>query len=267
MLSPAPFFISQSWNLYRRNFTGLRPYMLLLFIPALIMSLSGAIGVVLSALLPFSEAAVTVVLALLSLASWIFSMLTSLALMIAQKHMVEAGTVTPWKDAYHQAWPFLLPVIWVSILVGLIVLAGLLLLLVPAVIFSFWYVFSVYETLFSGQRGYAALKASKALVSGRWAAIAWRVIAPGAVFALVMGLVTFLVTLPFGIMSPASYGLGIDLATGPSLSTVGLEIGHSLLSSLVTAVLSPLASLPLLLLYLEAKKTPVEMVPTPVIPS
>ncbi len=261
MLTPVPQLLGQSWKTYRQHFMALKPYILLLFLPTVVLSLSGVLGITLSALLPVSDTLVTIVIVLLSLAAWIFSIIMSLAVALALKQALETGTVPAWREALHKVAPYLASIIWVWILVGLIVLGGVILLIIPALIFTVWYVFSSYAVLFEGLRGWAALKASKNLVSGRWFAIAWRVFAPGIVFGFLIGVGSLLVSLPFLVLEPTT----VLAETGPSLTVVGLETLRSLLSALVTAVLSPLATLPVLLLYLEVKKTPVEVLPSALI--
>lgn len=251
MLISLPQLIIQSWHLYRRHFSALRPYMLLIFIPTFILSLAGMGGIVLTALLPASEGIVGIIIILLIIAGSLFSVLANTSVLLAFKQSVDQGTIPAWKETLSKVWPCLLPIIWVSLLVTLIFLGGLILFIIPALIFSIWYAFSTYQVLFEGARGWAALQASKKMVKGRWFAIAWRLVAPGVIFGLLIAVTSFLVNIPFSTLGPALSD------TGFNLNMFGLAVVRGLLSALISAILSPLATLPPLLLYLEAKKTPI----------
>lgn len=76
----------------------------------------------------------------------------------------------------------LLSFIWVSILVALMIGLGFILFVVPALIFGIWYAFASNHLIVDGVRGSAALKKSKALVTGRWWSVLFRVVVPWLVF-------------------------------------------------------------------------------------
>lgn len=103
----------------------------------------------------------------------------------------------------------------VSFVVGLIVLFGLILLIIPAIIFGIWYSFSVWLVLDRGIRIGEALKQSKAMVRGRF----WKIFGRSIVF----GLFTLLI----------------------SVLTSVIPYAGSLIASFVT----PLFMLPFFLLY------------------
>jgi hypothetical protein len=256
MLITAPQLIRQSFSIYRRDWKALTPYMTLLFVPTLIMSLSGTVGIFLTSLLPVSDFLVNTIIILLSIAAWLFSFLVTLSVTTALKHFIETGSAPHWREVLKSVTPHLSSSIWVSILVGLLVLLGTILLFIPAIIFSGWYAFSVYMVLFEGKKGTEAMRASKELVAGRWLAVFWRIIAPGFVYGFLIGIVSLIVTLPF-----ASLGASTDGTTTVSLASFSLAALQTLLSGAVTAILTPLATLPLLLLYKDAKEHPLEAMP------
>ncbi len=76
----------------------------------------------------------------------------------------------------------LLPFIWVSILVALMVGLGFVLLVVPALIFAVWYAFASNHLIVDDVHGTAALAKSKALVVGRWWSVLFRIFVPWLVF-------------------------------------------------------------------------------------
>ncbi len=64
----------------------------------------------------------------------------------------------------------------IAFLTLIIVLAGLVLFIIPGIIFSFWYSFAVLVFLCEGLTGMEALRKSKSYVKGRLGAIFWRLI-------------------------------------------------------------------------------------------
>ncbi len=263
MLTSVPQLIIQSWKLYRQHFSALRGYMFWIFLPTFVLSLSGIAGLFTSAFLPVSEMIIALCIGLLSIAGSIFSILISLSLTRALKQAVETGTIPSVQSAVKATSPYLLSVIWASILLGVMFFAGIILLVIPAIIFSVWYIFTAYTVIFEEKRGWAALKASKDLVKGRWFSITWRIVAPAIVFSIAISLVSNLISWPLVALEPISNGNYISLAI------TSLEALSSLIYALVAAILAPLASLPPLLVYLEAKKTPVATMtpPAPVTPA
>ncbi len=71
------------------------------------------------------------------------------------------------KEAFTQARKFGPRVLWVSILTGLAVIGGLILLIIPGLIFAAWFSLAVFVAVEEDLKGMAALKRSKELVKGR----------------------------------------------------------------------------------------------------
>lgn len=76
----------------------------------------------------------------------------------------------------------------VVILYAIILTIGLILLLIPAIIFAVWYQFSMYINILekSNNKGVAALIASKNLVSGRWWPAFSRLVLPPLFMCLIL---------------------------------------------------------------------------------
>lgn len=60
----------------------------------------------------------------------------------------------------------ILPLMWTWILTGLVVLGGMVLCVVPGIIFSFWYALVTQVLVLEGLSGWEAMKRSKALMKG-----------------------------------------------------------------------------------------------------
>ncbi len=83
--------------------------------------------------------------------------------------------------------------LWISILVGIITIIGFILFIIPGIIFSIWFTFSVYVLVSEDLKGTKALSRSKELVKGYWFKVFWRLI--------VLTLIILLITLPIGLIS------------------------------------------------------------------
>ena len=77
---------------------------------------------------------------------------------------------------------------WVGIVMGLVVLLGLILLIIPGFIFMVWYSFAPFINILEekNNKGLVALKASKNLVLGRWWPTFWRLLIPELIVYLIM---------------------------------------------------------------------------------
>ncbi len=73
-------------------------------------------------------------------------------------------------EAYGKGWRMLGAYIWVSILMGVCVLVGFILLIIPGIVVGVWLSLSMYVLAVEGVRGTGALRKSKAYVQGHgWA--------------------------------------------------------------------------------------------------
>jgi len=80
------------------------------------------------------------------------------------------------KESLKVAWRKIASFFWIFILEGLAVLGGLILVIIPGIIFSIWFVFCAFVYIDEGTKGTGALKRSKQLVKGYWWPIFGRVL-------------------------------------------------------------------------------------------
>ncbi len=97
----------------------------------------------------------------------------------------EDGTV--W-SAYKKALSLFVPILGVGILMGAIVAGGLLLFIVPGIVFCVWFSLSYPLVVFEGKRGLDALMVSRELVKGRFWPVLWRWLVFWVVLLFVIGL-------------------------------------------------------------------------------
>ncbi len=221
----------------------------MLFLPTFILSALGTLTLYLSVYLPSSSLASNIVILIVFAASLVFAIWVTIALARTMNDCLMARP-TAWKEVFSSSSNLIWPAIYVSVLVTLIVLGGTLLLIIPGIIFAVWYSFAFYAVLFENAHGFDALKSSKSLVVGRWWAIVWRLAVAGIIFGFLNSVLSYilmslvkLVPLPMFLQSTSA----------------------NVLSSLASALTTPLSAAATLILYQSAKQNPV-MQPTPIQP-
>lgn len=248
MLKTATEVIVDSWDLYAKNWRKFLPFMIMLFLPTLILSALGTITLYLEMYLPSSSLASNIVIMLVFAASLVFALWSSIALAKTMYDSILAKT-TPWKETFSSSSNLIWPVIYASFLVSLIVLGGTLLFIIPGIIFAVWYSFAFYNVIFENVGGFNALRASKSLVVGRWWSIAWRLVAAGIVFGVLNSVLAYVLTVLMKL---------IPLPTFIQSASVNV------LSALASAVTAPLSAGATLILYKSAKENPAtQQIPTP----
>lgn len=243
-LITASDIISKSVSIYRENFALLFKYVLLLFAPvALFVPLS-----YLSEKVPEQNAAFTAVSILgfaAAIAFFFFELWFSAALIRVIAGISEGRMPGGMKEELSQAKRLLLPLIRASILSALAIIGGFILLIIPGIIFSVWYCFSSYAVLLDGERkAGAALSHSRALVTGRWWAVVWRLIAPAFVFAFITMLIQGVLGFVFVLGEAAPEGIQTVLGVILQLAIM-----------CVSFLLAPLSTAAITILYLELKKS------------
>ncbi len=241
MLKTGTELIVESWNLYAKNWRKFLPFIVMLFLPTLILSALGTFSLYLDMYLPSSAMASNVVLIILFAASLVFAVWVTVALARTMFDCLLAKP-TEWKQTFSNSSNLIWPVIITSFLVTLIVLGGTLLLIIPGIIFAVWYSFTSYVVIFEGAHGLSALRASKALVVGRWWPILWRLAITTLVFSF--------------LNSALSYFLSSLIRLLP-LPLFIQSASASVLVFIIGAIIAPLSAGAILILYQNAKQNPV----------
>jgi len=140
-----------------------------------------------------------------------------------------------YSKALKLGWEKISSGIWIAILNLVAILGGLILLVIPGIIFMIWFYFSQYILIFEDKKGKEALIASKKLVKGNW----WNV------FGKMMILILYIFAVMFCIMIPAGIILG--------------DNGSPFASTLVSIFLiSPFTSIYFYLFYKDLKRLKAE---------
>ncbi|MEK7131112.1 MAG: hypothetical protein AAB797_00045, partial [Patescibacteria group bacterium] len=163
MLKTATELIVESWDLYQKNWRKFLPFIIMFFLPTLILSALGTITLYLEMYLPASSWASNIIILVVFAASMVFAIWVTVAL---AKTMLDCLLVKPteWKETFTTSSNLIWPVILTSFLVALIVLGGTLLFIIPGIIFTVWYSFTSYVVIFEGVAGLNALRASKSFL-------------------------------------------------------------------------------------------------------
>jgi len=143
------------------------------------------------------------------------------------------GIKEAYRFGFSRAWPLFVT----ALLMGLAVLGGVILLIIPGIILAIWFTFFRQVTVLENI-GYAkALSRSKALVKGNW----WRTLGITLLVSLLVGILSNLVSLPAGIGFPLLFG-----------ETAGMILSYVVQMAL-SLLLLPLSYIPLTLFYYDLR--------------
>lgn len=106
----------------------------------------------------------------------IFAAVIGVLATIAMVQALANEQMNDWKKALTESKKFFWPYIWTGILVGIVVLIGFLLLIIPGIYLSILFSFYMYTLILDNKRGWDAAESSKHLVKGHWWAILGRMI-------------------------------------------------------------------------------------------
>jgi hypothetical protein len=249
MLIKAGDIISKSIALYRDNWKQFLLYTILTIVPFFVVGIiifGLMTGAAITGSYPLMIVAI-LVLIILGILAWAISFIISIALIriIATRYLGKEikQIKLELKEAKSLFWSALLA----SILGGLAIFGGTLLLIIPGIIFAVWFMFAVHSAVLDKTDVIESLKKSKGLASGRWWSVLWRLIAPGFIFYLTTLLVQMVLSLP--------------IQFGGDNLVVAIIMG--ILSISFNILIAPLYTIALTMLYIELKKTPLVPSATP----
>jgi hypothetical protein len=150
------------------------------------------------------------------------------------------GSTTSWRESLGYAVPRVGAILWVSILVGLSEVAGLVLCVIPGVYLWAALAVSIPALLIENARGTRALGRSRRLVSGRWLPTF------GALFVI------FLLTAVIGGLLGAIVGGGSALG-GSVTGTTSTRILGGTVSGIVNILVTPLSAAVATIIYFDLR--------------
>ena len=152
LLSVSDWF-KKSWSIYLANFKVLS---LLVLLPTLAMVLGQTLSGAGQSFLAF-----------------VVNVLSFVGIFWASLAMVEViraeGESKPDVDlAFRLAWKNLWPYLWVIVLSIFIIGGSFILLVIPGVIFTIWFLFTIFTFVIDGKKGIGAFESSRAYVHGHF---------------------------------------------------------------------------------------------------
>lgn len=234
-LIPAIEIAKQSWQIYKNNFTTflsvtiwLLPFVIITSLMESNQSISGLYFIV----------------TILSIAA---SLAVSIIVIEASNAFYNNQPVNI-KEAVNPAIRRMGSYLWIAILNALIVIAGLIILIIPGIIFAIWYSLAEQVFVLENVKGYSALKRSKELVTGYWWAILWRWLAPSILFGIIIALISAVIFLPIILFTDFNaYEAFLSTNQKPSLF-------ESLYSGILGIIVTPLFTTIGVIIYNNVKQ-------------
>lgn len=232
--------IRLSWSTYTSKIKNYLPLVGLIFVFSAVNSIASDL---LMGFLPVPFGRIASILVSLLMYLLNFA-ITVLIILMTSRFLDNKKADFKIKDVLAVFWPALA----ISVLVGLITIGGFLLVLVPGILFTTWYAFSVYLAVLEKKRGVGALlKESREMSRGRFGQIFWRLILPSVFWALIAYLVLAGIFNLLGIIFNQSLTSQTELPAS-------LTIAAIFVSNLVAAFFSALPLIAMTIVYREAKK-------------
>lgn len=249
MLISATNLIKTTINLYRENFKTISPYLLMLFAVTgfltIIKLLLGSLEVV---TLLYGYGLFTLLYFALVVATIITTMWFSITLVRVIVKIYNKEKTLEIKIELEQTRHLIIPAFLISLLVGLIVILGTVILIIPGIFLGVLLTFSYYSVIIDEHKVIQSLSTSYNLVRKRWWATFWRLFVPALFFTIILLLIQWIISIPTEIIFN-------NLEQGTIFNTFLLTI-FSLISVLIGVFFTPLTTLPTVILYEELKKTP-----------
>ena len=160
--------LKESWAIYKNRFKTLVAIALIPLVCYAIVALIFGGGVIaLEKLLNVGGIATPFIIIIAIIAAIFFIYVGVWGTVAGLFAIKDAGEAIGWKEAYKRSRPKINPFFSTSILNGLAVLGGMILLIIPGIIFGLWFSQSPYIVIEEGLSNSAALKRSKYYVKGR----------------------------------------------------------------------------------------------------
>lgn len=146
-----------------------------------------------------------------------------------------------------RAWKILPSVLFVAILEAAVIAGGLIMLIIPGLIFWVWFALSQMAAILDDKKGVAALSYSRELTRGKFWPLAGRLIGGPVIFGLAAALIASIL---IGLFALAS-GTSLDTLTG-----VTPPLWADIISTIIETFSLPFFLIYFTLLYLDLIKTP-----------
>ncbi|MCX6740740.1 MAG: hypothetical protein NTZ49_05965 [Candidatus Parcubacteria bacterium] len=235
--------LKKGWNLFKNNYQQ--------FVnPLLILAGSYLVFMLVLGVMPYAETygipMLLVILGFLLFAlAYIFISLWITIVIIKIIANLYLSQPVEMRKIYEESFSKVPSYLWANILNFLVVFAGLILFVIPGIIFSIWFTFAPYVNILADtdNKGVASLKSSYYLTKGRWLDVFIRLFVCGLVVGLASLALVLILVIPYGI---------ITFMVGENLI---LSIVYNILMSILSLILTPLSLAFVVILYYSLVET------------
>ena len=222
--------LDRAFQLYRQNFIRFLTIVAIVYVPITLISLL-LVRVQVAAATEGGAAVLLASLPLLILA--IVGQALCAGALIKSVSGTYLGEPISVGEAYKAVLPKLLSLIGAAIVVGLLVGVGLLLLIVPGIIFLLWYILTTQVIVIEDMTAFPGMSRSKQLVAGNL----------GKVFALgvVVFIIVWIISFAFGQLGGAIAGMAENptrdqIVRAMTIQTLISQVGSILVAPITAAV-------------------------------
>ncbi|MBT6691594.1 hypothetical protein HOB10_04655 [Candidatus Parcubacteria bacterium] len=151
--------LSKAWRLYKDNFKLILKIIVVVYLP---------INIVLG-MIPVGDTAedARYYMTIVQTLEGLFGIVAVMAVTFVAKYKIDNKKID-FQKAFEKSFSRWWPVVWTNIVAGVFLLGLFLLLVVPGIIFSVYWIFIIYIAILFDKTGKEALDRSKAIVKGRW---------------------------------------------------------------------------------------------------
>ncbi len=129
---------------------------------------------------------------LIVIAMIVFSIWSQITIFMAVVYPNDKCTFVEW---YSKSWKYIWSYCWLLVISGAIIFSGMILFVIPGIIFSIWFSMGIYVLIDLKLKGMDALQASTELVRGHWFAVWWRIVVAGLISVAASIMVSILVSI------------------------------------------------------------------------
>ena len=214
--------IDRTFRIYKSNFIRFITIVSIIYVPMTLLVLS--LIFLFQNMAPTADKAEAVMVAG-GITGFIMAIFFLLGYMLSQGALIRSvseyylGNDITVSEAYRQVLPKLLTLVGAGILIGLATMAGFVLLIVPGIIFMFWFSLATPAIIVENQGAVAGMKRSKKLVSGNVGKIFLVMFLAGIISAVISSIFSFSSGFLGGLLF--SDNVTLVLFTNQLLETVG----------------------------------------------
>ena len=184
--------------------------------------------------------------ALIVFVLYVFTLWATITLVRILSALYNRSDVNSVPKEFHASLPLVVPSLITIVLIACAIIGGLALLILPGIIFSIWFFFSVYSVVLDGKKGTNALYFSKSLISGKWWEVLWLL---GSTTFLIVGSMLIVQTILHFLFTLLTQFSG----NGTTLTGM-LNILNLIISFVLNVLILPLSAAVPTILYNELKK-------------